>query len=162
MAVSMILYVVGASDRVRLVRLSFPDAAQFAVEPEPPPTVGAGECVVLTIYGSLFFASAPVFVQQLPDIDAGAAGSAVVLVLRGHDDLGSTFIQALGRFHDELRAADAHLLLAGMEPPALTQLTDTGMLHRLGTANVLAARPTLGEAMHQAIQRVETLRESAG
>jgi MFS superfamily sulfate permease-like transporter len=35
------------------------------------------------------------------------------VVLQGHDDLGSTFIQTLGRFHDELRAADGHLLLAG-------------------------------------------------
>jgi hypothetical protein len=36
------------------------------------------------------------------------------------------------------------------------------MLHRLGAANVFAARPMLGDAMHQAIERAETLRESAG
>jgi sulfate permease, SulP family len=161
-AVSVILYVVGASNRVRLVRLSFSDASAFPVESASPRTVTAGDTLVLAIYGSLFFASAPVFARQLPAVDPAAAGSAVVLVLRGHDDLGSTFIQALGRYHDDLRAADAHLVLAGVEPPALTQLTDTGMLHRLGPANVFVARPTLGEAMHQAIERAETLRESAG
>jgi sulfate permease, SulP family len=160
-AVSVVLYVVGASNRVRLVRLRFQDA-RYPVESEPPATVEAGDTVVLAIYGSLFFASAPVFEQQLPGIDPAAAGSAVVLVLRGHDDLGSTFIQALGRFHDELRAAGGHLLLAGVEPPALRQLTDTEMLHRLGAENVFAARPTLGEAMHLAIERAGTLRESAG
>jgi sulfate permease, SulP family len=159
-AVSVVLYVIGESNRVRLVRLSFSGSAPFPVESEPPSTVEAGETVVLAVYGSLFFASAPVFEQQLPDIDPGAAGGAVVLVLRGHDDLGSTFIQALGRFHDELRAADGHLLLAGVEPRALTQLTDTQMLERLGAENVFAARPRLGEAMHQATERARSLRES--
>jgi sulfate permease, SulP family len=159
-AVSVILYVVGASNRVRLVRLSFPDPSMFPLESEPPPTVQAGDTVVLAIYGSLFFASAPVFQQQLPAIEPTAAGSAVVLVLRGHDDLGSTFIQVLGRFHDELRAANGHLLLAGVEPTAISQLTDTRLLHRLGAENVFAARPSLGEAMHQAIARAEVLRES--
>jgi hypothetical protein len=51
---------------------------------------------------------------------------------------------------------------AGVEPPAPTQLTDTEMLHRRLAENVVAARPTLGEAMHQAIERAGTLCESAG
>jgi len=36
-------------------------------ESTPPPTIAAGEIVILQPYGSLFFASAPVFEQQVLD-----------------------------------------------------------------------------------------------
>jgi sulfate permease, SulP family len=158
----VVLYVVGASNRVRVVRLTVPEPGAYPTETEPPSTIAGGEIVVLAVYGSLFFASAPLIEQQLPDIEPLAGGGAVVLVLRGHDDLGSTFLQALGRYQDKLRAADAHLLLAGVEDRALAQLGDTGMLERLGPDNVFAATPTLGEAMRQATARAGRLRDGIG
>jgi sulfate permease, SulP family len=158
---SVILYVVGASNRVRVVRLTVPEPGAYPSETEPPSTIAEGEIVVLAVYGSLFFASAPMIEQQLPDIEP-LAGGVVVLVLRGHDDLGSTFLQALGRYQDKLRTADGHLLLAGVEDRALAQLRDTGMLERLGPDNVFAATPTLGEAMQQATARAGRLRDGTG
>jgi sulfate permease, SulP family len=159
---SVILYVVGASNRVRVDRLSFPGTEAYPVESEPPPAIVAGETVVLAVHGSLFFASAPVFEQQLPEIDPHAGGGAVVLVLRGHDDLGSTFLQALGRYRDRLRVAGGHLLVAGVEDRALTQLKNTGMLERIGPGNVFPATPTLGEPTRRAIERAERLRDETG
>ena len=80
-----------------MVRLTVPEPGKYPTESEPPSTVLAGETVVLAVHGSLFYASAPVFEQQLPDMEPHAVGGAVVLVLRGRDDLGSTFLQALVR-----------------------------------------------------------------
>jgi sulfate permease, SulP family len=157
---SVILYVVGQSNRVRVVRLTVPEPRMYPTESEPPSTVRAGETVVLAVYGSLFFASAPLFEQQLPDIDPHAAGGAVVLVLRGHDDLGSTFLQVIGRYQDKLRAAGGHLLLAGVEDRALTQLENTGMLERLGPDNVFPATPIVGDALQEAAARAKQLRDS--
>jgi sulfate permease, SulP family len=159
---SVILYVVGQSNRVRVVRLIFPEPEAYPVESPPPPTIAAGDTVVLAVHGSLFFASAPVFEQQLPAVDPGVTGGAVVLVLRGHDDLGSTFLQVLGRYRDQLDAAGAHLLLAGVEGRALTQLRNTGMLGRLGPDNVFPATPTLGEPTRRAIERADRLRDDSG
>ncbi len=159
---SVILYVVGQSNRVRVVRLVFPAAEAYPIEAEPPAAVEAGETVVLGVYGSLFFASAPVFEQQLPEVAPDAAGSGVVLVLRGHDDLGSTFLQVLGRYQEKLRAAGAHLLLAGVESRALLQLSDTGMLQRLGPDNVFPATPTFGDPTRRATERAERLRDESG
>jgi sulfate permease, SulP family len=144
---SVTLYVVGQSNRVRVVRLTLPGPDAYPTESEPPSTIGEGETVVLAVYGSLFFASAPVFEQQLPDIEPLAAGAAAVLVLRGHDDLASTFLQALGRYQKKLQAAGGHLLLAGVGTRPLAQLRDTGMLERIGAANVFPATPMLGEPM---------------
>jgi sulfate permease, SulP family len=156
---SVILYVVGQSNRVRVVRLTVPTPEAYPVESLPPPTIAAGDTVALAVHGSLFFASAPVFEQQLPAVHPGAAGSAAILVLRGHDDLGSTFLQVLDRYHDQLDAAGGHLLLAGIEDRALAQLRDTGMLQRLGVDNVFPVTPTLGEPLLQAIERAERLRD---
>jgi sulfate permease, SulP family len=159
---SVILYVVGQSNRVRVVRLTVPEPDMYPTESEPPSTVRAGDTVVLAVYGSLFFASAPVFEQQLPDIDPHAAGGAVVLVLRGHDDLGSTFLQVIGRYRSKLRAAGGHLLLAGVEYRALTQLSSTGMLERLGPDNVFPATPIVGDALQEAAARAKRLRDNTG
>jgi sulfate permease, SulP family len=160
--VSVILYVVGQSNRVRVVRLTLPGPQAYPAESVPPPMIEAGETVVLAVYGSLFFASAPVFEQQLPDIDPLAGGGAVVLVLRGHDDLGSTFLQALRRYQDKLLAAEGHLLLAGVEDRALVQLRDTGMLERIGPDNVFRVTPMLGEALQEAAARASQLQDGTG
>ena len=156
---SVVLYVVGQSNRIRVVGLTVPEPGEQPIELEPPAAVSGGETVVLMVYGSLFYASAPVFEQQLPD---ASPGSAVVLVLRGHDDLGSTFLQVLGRYRDQLRAAGGHLLLAGVEDRALTQLSSTGMLERIGPDNVFPATPTLGDPMRRAAARAEQLRDETG
>jgi sulfate permease, SulP family len=156
---SVILYVIGSSNRVRAVRLMVPEGEGHPIETPPPATIEAGETVVVAVYGSLFFASAPLLAQQLPDVGRAAAGCAVVLVLRGHEDLGSTFLQVLDRYHAQLQAAGGHLLLAGIEERAFKQLEDTGLMERMGGDNVFPATPTLGQAMRRATDRAAHLRE---
>jgi sulfate permease, SulP family len=160
--VSVILYVVGQSNRVRVVRLTLSEPQAYPAESVPPAMIEAGETLVLAVYGSLFVASAPVFEQQLPDIDPLAGGGAVVLVLRGRDDLGSTFLQALRRYQDKLLAAEGHLLLAGVEDRALVQLRGTGMLERIGADNVFRVTPMLGEALQVAAARAMQLHDGTG
>ena len=160
--VSVILYVVGASNRVRVVRLTISEPGVYPTQTDPPLSVEAGDTVILAVYGSLFFASAPLFEQQLPDVSTDATGGAVVLALRGHEDLGSTFLQVLGRYQDRLEAGGGHLLLAGVEGRAMTQLSDTGMLQRLGPDNVFPVTPTLGEPVRRATERAERLRDQTG
>lgn len=58
---SVILYVGGQSNRVRIVRLTLPGPQAYPAESVPPPMIEAGETVILAVYDSLFFASAPVF-----------------------------------------------------------------------------------------------------
>ena len=72
--------------------------------------------------------------------------------------LGSTFLQVLGRYQDRLEVAGGHLLHGGVEGRAMTQLSDTGMLQRLGPDNVFPVTPTLGEPVRRATERAERLR----
>jgi SulP family sulfate permease len=117
----------------------------------------SGEIVVLTVYGSLLFASVPVFEGQLPAVTAESAGSAVVLRLRGKEDLGSTFITALLRSHEALTVAGCHLLLSGVGSRVLDQLSSTGTLDLIGRDNVFAATDGVGESLEHARARAAAL-----
>lgn len=73
------------------------DPGGHLIETDPPAQLPSGEVVVLQPYGSLFFAAASLVESQLP-VPAGAyANSVVILRLRGRADLGTTFMQILGR-----------------------------------------------------------------
>ena len=82
----------------------------------------------------------------------------VVLRLRGKEDLGSTFIQSVLRYHDELEAHGCHLLLAGVGTRVLDQLRRTGALEKLGPDNVFAATPRVGASLASALERATSLR----
>ena len=129
------------------------------------PSAGAGpgrRGVVLTAYGSLFFASAQVVEAQLPQVGESSRGAVVVLRLRGKEDLGSTFIRAMVRYHDDLESAGCHLVLAGVGDRVMRQLDRTGALATLGVANVIPAEASVGKSLSSAIDRANALRESAG
>jgi len=130
---------------------SHPAGTVLPRETAPPRELPPREIVVLTAYGSLFFASAAVFEQQLPSVTSDSRGAVVVLLLRGKEDLGSTFIQVFTRYADELHAVGGHLLFAGIGTRVLGQLSATGALDAIGRDNAFAATPTVGEALMQAL-----------
>lgn len=105
----------------------------------PPAALPPGEVVVLNVYGSLFFASAPIFEAQLPAVEPDSKGAAVVLRLRGKDDVGS------------------HFLIAGVGDRVLGQLSHTGALDIIGEDNVFPADRSVGTAVSAALERARTL-----
>lgn len=160
--ISVILFVARQSSRVRVVRWVLAADGGPAVEIDPPATLAGGEVVVLTPYGSLFFASAGVFAAQLPAAAETSAGGVVILRLRGKEDLGSTFIRTIVAYHDQLDAVGAHLVLTGVGERVLTQLRNTGTLSELGQDNVFRAEPRLGESLQAGLRRAELLQHEDG
>jgi sulfate permease, SulP family len=156
---SVVLYVARQSAKVKVMRWQFEEGSAFPTEVTPPAVLPPGEVVVLTAYGSLFFASAQVVESQLPEVVEGSAGAVVVLRLRGKEDLGSTFIQAMVRYHATLRAAGCHLVLAGVGESVMRQLMRTGALERLGRQNVFAAEPGVTVSLQAAIARAHELQD---
>ncbi len=158
--ISVVLFVFHQSNRVRVVRWTLDADDRPVAETDPPATLHAGEIVVLTPYGSLFFASADVFADQLPAPDADSAGSVVVLRLRGKEDLGSTFIRMIVGYRDSLTSAGAHLVLTGVGDRVLTQLRNTGTLAELGESNVFPASPQLGASLEAGLRRAHDLQNA--
>lgn len=157
---SVILYVARQSNKVKVTRWRFEEDSPYPTEEPTPAVLPPGEVVVLTAYGSLFFASAQVVESQLPEVHERSRGAVVVLRLRGKEDLGSTFIQAMVRYRAALGAAGCHLLLAGVGEGVMRQLARTGALETLGAENVFEAEPGIGTSLHAAIVRAGQLQRT--
>ncbi len=155
--ISVILFVARQSNKVTVKRWSFEPGQPDPTESPPPSMVPPGEAVILTPYGSLFFASAPVFERQLPVVDESSTGGVVILRLRGKEDLGSTFIGTITRYRASLETVGGHLVLAGVSDRVMSQLADTGALTLLGPENVFAAHDQVGKSVRAALERANDL-----
>lgn len=155
---AVVLHVARQSNRVVVKQWEFGDGSPFPIESSSPTDLAPGEIVVLVPYGSLFFAAAPVFQTQLPQIPPDCAGAVVILRLRGKDELGSTFIRVLEGYATELSEKGGLLLLAGVNQRVVKQLRDTKALAKLGEDRVFPETPRLGEALGAAVAYAEIWR----
>ena len=152
---SIILYVGRQSNRVTVRQWAIDDNGRIS-ETDPPAELPRGEVVVLRPYGSLFFAAAPVFESELPEVTADSQGSVVVITLRGKEDLGSTFIKVVARYAERLREQDSLLMISGASRRIVDQLEATHTLELIGRDRVFLATEIVTESTQQAI---ETARE---
>ncbi|KQQ65443.1 SulP family inorganic anion transporter [Microbacterium sp. Leaf320] len=160
--VAVLLHVIRQSNRVVVRRWVFDDSSVLPREVDPPQVLPAGETVILMPYGSLFFAAAPVLEAQLPAVPSGAVGTAVILRLRGTEEIGSTFLRVLEGYAARLRAAGAALYISGVSDSVLSQLRTTGALSRIGEGHVFAARDRVGAALSEARVAVDRWRAGQG
>lgn len=152
--VSIVLHVVQRSNQVR-VRQRIMNAAGDVIETDPVAVVPPGQVVVLQPYGSLFFASAPVFEAALPRIEESSRRSVVILRLRGHMDLGSTVIDVLARYAQQLDAAGSRLVVVSVDGAVLRQLRAGGVLDTIGADSVFVGDERVGAALARAVAEAE-------
>jgi sulfate permease, SulP family len=146
---SIVLHVVRQSQQVTVRRqLVEPDGSLREVD--PPAELPGGEVVVLQPYGSLFFASAPVFEAALPAVGAASTGSVVVLRLRGRTDLGTTFMDALQRYASALAAVGSSLMLVSVSDRVLEQVTVAGITDMIGLDHVYLGDDRVGATFARA------------
>lgn len=146
---AIILFVAQQSNRVRVRRVEIVDDGRMR-EVDPPERLPANEVVILQPYGSLFFASAPTFERKLPVVGTESRGSAVILRLRGTDELGLSLIEVLRRYARELAGADSSLRLVISEERVWQQATASGLVRELGEAHVYRGGEWVGEALRRA------------
>ena len=93
--------------------------------------------------------------EDLPQA-AETHNAVVILSLRGHTEVGSTFIGVLERYIQALRANGNTLMLVGVNPAVYEQLAETQFLVVLGAENVfVASKP--GESTLQAYEKAQQL-----
>ncbi|MCL1599141.1 MAG: SulP family inorganic anion transporter, partial [Actinomycetia bacterium] len=159
--ISMILYIINQSNEVVIKRRLINEEGN-AREVDTPTSVPANEVVVLQPYGSLFFASAPVFEEALPAVTDETHNSVVILRLRGRNDLGSTFMEVLYRYGEALRDADSKLVLVSASENIHEQLAATRVTSMVGTQNIYTSDEwvgrTINRAYHDATEWIEERR----
>ena len=87
------------------------------------------------VYGSVFFATAPLIEEQLPVVTDDTRNAVVILGLRGGVGLGSTFLEVLERYAD-LREHNSKLMLASVTEEVESQLKETGIAQTIGRDNI--------------------------
>ncbi len=125
------------------------------IEQPAPAVLPSNKVTLLNAYGSLFFAGARNLEEDLPQADE-TQHAVVMLSLRGHTELGSTFIGVLERYAKALQAHGNTLMLISVNPAAYEQLKDTECLQVLGEENVFVADQP-GASTMQAYQKAQQL-----
>jgi SulP family sulfate permease len=149
-AISILLFVLQQSNTLRVVEWEVGESP-WPIERHAPETLISNNVTVLYTYGNLFYAAADTFEKQLPSVE-GSNRSVVILLLRGHDDIGSTVIGVIRRYTQALHANQGKFLLAGVSPMLLNQITRTGILDLIGKDNIFMATETIGEAGNMALR----------
>jgi sulfate permease, SulP family len=153
-AISVLLFVIQQSNQVKVKQLVMTGSG-WPSEQDPPVTLPPNEVVMLMPYGSLFFASAGAFEEQLPDITGETNNSVVVLVLALHSDLGSTMLEVIERYHQDLKKHRSKLILSGVDKEVMRQLRLTGLTRKIGRRNIFEKQEVVGDAGRAALEAAE-------
>jgi SulP family sulfate permease len=149
--ISLILVVITQSNRITIKRRAMPEPGVF-IEEDPPESVPPSEVVILQPYGSLFFASAGVFEEALPEVTADSTNSVVILRLRGRSDLGTTFMDVLARYAEDLSSVGSKLVLVSADEQLIDQFDVTGVTAAVGEANIYPTDERVGATVAKAAE----------
>jgi SulP family sulfate permease len=151
---SVALNFVSSSRNVRLVEMVPTEEGLYRIQ-DAPAVLPSQKVTILQVYGLLFFATVEKLLEILPS-PLGSKSPVVILRLRQHSEISSSFINLLERYDKELQAVDGRLILAGVNLRIKEQLDDTDTIRdTLGDEDVFLASDLLGESTLHAIQAAE-------
>jgi SulP family sulfate permease len=148
---SILLYVASSASDVSVRAMVRREDGSLA-ETDPPARLPDDSVTVLNVYGSLFFAGARTLRESLPE-PVGASRPVVVLRLRGRTRVGSTLIEVLDEYAEDLLEAGGRLYLSGVHPEVALQLRRTGKLEAERDVWILPAGERLGASTEEAVAR---------
>jgi SulP family sulfate permease len=146
---SVILHVVRQSNQLTIKRWQY-DHGGHLIETDPPAQLPANEVVILQPYGSLFFATAPVFESALPAPTSASRNSVVILRLRGRTDLGTTFLDVLRRYAQALTTSGSKLVIVSASERIQEQLRATGVTDLITPENIYPGSERIGATLKRA------------
>jgi SulP family sulfate permease len=117
---------------------------------DPPSHLTSNATTVINVYGSLFFAGARKFEEQLPD-PKGSVRPAVIIRLRGRQNLGATLIDVLDNYSDELERVGGRLFLADISEDTAVQLKRAGKLDLDRVVTLVPAEEAVQASTEEAV-----------
>ncbi len=105
---------------------------------------------MLQPYGPIFFATASVLRNQMPELTDESRRSVVILRLRGADDAGATLLDVLTAYAAALADRDSRLLIVTDNDKLVRQLHRTGTIGVLGSDAVYPGTAVILQATRKA------------
>lgn len=141
-----VIYFFTAADDVQINELVHTENGLYK-EQKAPGQLPSRAITTLQIRGNLFYAAVDKIEGQLPSARQ-SDHPVVILRLRGHDEINSTFITLLERNNQQLDASQGKLMLAGISKHAYEQLDRTETTDDLlGEEDVFEETDILGESV---------------
>jgi SulP family sulfate permease len=112
-ALSVLLFVFQQSNQITVKQWAR-QPGKMPLEQDPPEAVPSNQVTTLAIYGSVFFATASLVEERLPEVAEDTHHAVVVLAFQGGEGPGSTFLEVLERYALSLREHQSRLILAGV------------------------------------------------
>ena len=136
-------FFVTSSREVRLMEWTLDPEGKVKEGPAPE-QVPSNAVTILQIYGNMTAAGAETLEEHLPKA-TNSHRPVVILRLRAQEGVGSSFVAVLERYHQQVKAADGRLMVAGVSKKVKGQLDRTHTTaDLLGTENVFVATDYLG------------------
>jgi SulP family sulfate permease len=92
-----------------------------------------------------------VFEEALPRVDADSRRSVVIVRLRGHVDLGTTFIDVLARYAASLAETGSRLVVVSVDSRVMNQLEAGGVMDIIGPDGAVVGDKRVGAAVAKAV-----------
>jgi SulP family sulfate permease len=152
-ALSLLLSVNQEAQDVRVVSLSEQEDGSLMEGPAPG-ELESRSVTVLNVYGSLFYAGARTFENELPSV--GDAEKPVVIIrIRGRTMMGATAFSILSSYAGEVGARGGRVYLSGVDHALVQQFADSGRVASSGPLRIVEATPRIGESTRSAISEAE-------
>jgi SulP family sulfate permease len=145
-----LLYLNRSSTDVSVVELVLQPDGKVRERPAPE-QLPSNQVTVLDVYGHLFYAGARTLERLLPAV-GDARNPVVVLRLRGRATVGTTLVEVLAAYVDDLGAANGRLYLTGVNRGARDRIRRTGRLELGGPLRVYEATAVRGESTSAAYE----------
>ncbi len=147
---SFLMHIYRSAEKVDIVEIVPLGDGRYEERPAPK-QLPSNQVTILAPKGSLFFAGAAEFEEDLPSLE-DSQGTVVLLRLRGRDEIGSTFMTVIARYTANLKAKQGKLVLVGVSEPVYHQIEKTGLLEELGQENIYLATSIIGDSALEAYQ----------
>lgn len=147
---SLAVYLVTSTREATVVRLVPVGGGMFREEPAPE-RLPSGRITILSITGSVYFATLRAIERSLPD-PRGTEGAVVILALRGRVEAGTGLFRMLERYARQVEVGGNRLILAEVDPRLLEGFEGTGAAEAIGRANIFCATPVVWESLMRAIR----------
>ena len=146
---SVLLFFFEQSNQIEVKAWDY-EPGELPTEYDAPENVPSEKVTIIVPYGSVFYATAPVIEEKLPNVTDKTHNAVIILALRSEQDLGSTFLDVLGRYSEQLQAQNSKLVLAEVTSQVRDQLNQTKIGHTIGRENIYARTEKFGETIIQA------------
>jgi SulP family sulfate permease len=163
-AVLSLLAYVGASSRAARLQRIVRDDQGWMLTDDVPGILPPGEPVLLRYSGPNFFAVVTSIADQLPQPDPERPG-VVVVDLGDLQHFSSTMLKEVDHYLEQLHSAGSALVLVGIDDEERQVLSRTGLVDRVGEANILPLDRHIDVAFETALRagrdRLEQLQREA-